>query len=189
MQPEAYLVHEMPGRFRLRVPSRVKDSQYFKRVREQLQTVPEISLLETNSITGSILVEYVGEAQTIFHAARERNLFRVSRAEQAAHEPLSLRLSDRLREFDNRISSFTHGELDTAALISMLLGAAGVAQFAKKKVWPAGATLLWYAANVLLSRTKAGGGGGLLTSTELKPQPQQGPTLSPKDRVAQPRVN
>jgi hypothetical protein len=189
MQHEAHIVHEMPGRFRLRVPSRVKDAEYFKRVREELQIIPEISLLETNSTTGSILVEYIGDAQTIFDAARERDLFRVSRPKPALHEPLSLRLSQSLRDFDRSVSSFTKGELDAAALISMLLGAAGAVQFAKKKVWPAGATLLWYAVNVLLARSAKSAGGGAAGSPVLRLQPEQGPTPSPKDRVAQPRVN
>jgi hypothetical protein len=87
--PPAQLEHAIPGRMRLRVPSRRGDARYFARVAEHLQGQADIITVTTRAVTGSVLILHRSAPETIAAFAREQGLFDlapgvVRRAGQAA---------------------------------------------------------------------------------------------------------
>lgn len=73
--PTAQLEHAIPGRMRLRVPSRRGDARYFAYVAEQLQGHADIVTLRTSAVTGSVLILHRSEPTAIAAFAREDGLF------------------------------------------------------------------------------------------------------------------
>lgn len=73
--PAAQLEHTIPGRMRLRVPSRRGDAGYFARVAERLQGQADIVMLRTNAVTGSVLILHRSRPEAIAALARKDGLF------------------------------------------------------------------------------------------------------------------
>jgi hypothetical protein len=76
--PDAYTVHQVAGRTRLRVPARRGDNSYFARVAGALAVIPDVRSVRVNPGTASILVHHAGSPQKFAEPAREAGLFRLT---------------------------------------------------------------------------------------------------------------
>lgn len=150
MLPAAHIAHQVDGRVRFRIPSKRRDQDYFDSVTRRLREHEGIRALEINALTGSVLVIHTVDADTIAEYAERDGLFTLVAAETAA-TPLSQVISEQFHTMDKRIKAKTSGVLDLSGLAFVGLLIASATQLAKKNVWPAGATLLWYATSVLPS--------------------------------------
>ena len=84
----AIIEHQLPGRLRLRIPTRRGDVSFFQRVVQALSECPEIEEVYATPLTGSILVRHSGSVQAITAAAAERKFFEVGdRPEKARQVP------------------------------------------------------------------------------------------------------
>jgi hypothetical protein len=84
MLATAYLVHQIPGRMRLRVPDKRGDASYFESVSKVLSRHPGVEHLMVKPGTASILVHHHGAAEPIVAAASERGLFAIAPEPQPA---------------------------------------------------------------------------------------------------------
>lgn len=165
MLPQAEVVHEMKGRLRVRIPEQRQNREYFGKVRERLAGLDGVRSIETNYMTGSVLVLHESSPQVIQDYAEEKGLFQVR---QSKSDPVALsqRIAGGFRQVEGRVNAFSKGQVDVTALAFLGLAVAGAFQILKKNIWPAGVTLLWYAASVVLG-----------TGTEANTRPSN-PSLS-----------
>lgn len=73
--PQALVEHELPGRLRLRVPSRRGDRPFFEAVSERIAGLAGVRRVRANPLTGSLLVEHATSAAAIAALAREHGSF------------------------------------------------------------------------------------------------------------------
>lgn len=77
MIPVAHIEHHLPGRVRLRVPSKRGQAAFFERVVKELSKHPAIWELIASPLTGSITLQYSEPLQAIMDAALELTLFEI----------------------------------------------------------------------------------------------------------------
>ena len=142
MLPTAYLVHQISGRTRLRVPDKRGDTGYFKSVTKALSGLAGVEQVIVTPATASILIHHKGETEPIVAAASERGLFAIDVVPKRSAGPSSTEVDT------NRILP---SPLDTAAK-----GLAGLALLQAARGQPFGSAVenFWhgYGAKRLLGR-------------------------------------
>ncbi len=93
MIPVAYIEHQLPGRVRLRVPSRRGEVPFFEKVVRELSKHPAIRELTATPLTGSITLQHFEPLQPIIAAAAEHKLFETTRLEPQTNASESKRAS------------------------------------------------------------------------------------------------
>jgi hypothetical protein len=83
MMPVAYIEHQLPGRVRLRVPSKRGEVPFFERVVRELSKHPAVHELTATPLTASIMLQYLEPLHAITAAAADQNLFETARAQPA----------------------------------------------------------------------------------------------------------
>ena len=81
MIPAAHIEHQLPGRARLRVPSKRGEVPFFEKVVRELSKHPAVHELTATPLTGSIMLQYSEPLQAITAAAAAQDLFDAGRAE------------------------------------------------------------------------------------------------------------
>jgi hypothetical protein len=133
MVPVAYIEHQLPGRVRLRVPSRRGDVPFFERVVRELSKHPSMRELTASSLTGNITLRYSEPLQPIMNAAADQELFETGRSEPQNDRSKTKQASG-LREGSGLAGA-------TAAGLSGL----GLFQVAQGNVLGSAVENLWYA--------------------------------------------
>jgi hypothetical protein len=156
MTPEASIVHHLPGRTRFRVAAKRGDADYFSRLREQLGQCPGVLSVTTSAVTGSVLVIHeAADSDTLLSYARTFELFELAVENAGAVErvrsPAEI-LTHNLERMDRWVRTETRQTTDLRSLaLTGLIGAA-VWQALRGQVFPAAATLVWYAITVVSDR-------------------------------------
>ena len=75
MLPVAFLEHQIPGRIRLRVPSKRGDCAYFDSARQRLSGTPAWGEVKANARTGSLVIRDCGDVDRLKSEAAKRGLF------------------------------------------------------------------------------------------------------------------
>jgi len=88
--PQAQIEHELPGRLRLRIPSRRGDRTFFEAAGQRIAAMPGVRSIHANPLTGSLLVGHGTSTDAIASFARERGLFDLPSSETlpARREPV-----------------------------------------------------------------------------------------------------
>ena len=81
--PSAELVHQLPGRLRLRIAARRGDAAFFARTAEQIRSLAPVREVAANPRTGSLLICHHGPADALLSTAEDRGLFRITVAAAA----------------------------------------------------------------------------------------------------------
>ncbi|HEV7445603.1 MAG TPA: hypothetical protein VGO18_23720 [Steroidobacteraceae bacterium] len=89
MPPTAHIVHALPGRMRLRIPSRRGDTPYFTSLVEQLSEHPSIHELRADPHSAGLVIHHGGLANAVLALAAEADLFITGESEIASikHPP------------------------------------------------------------------------------------------------------
>jgi Heavy metal associated domain 2 len=148
MPSDAYLTHSMPGRMRIRVPSKQRDPAFFRTIEEQLAKCGGVHEVRTNPLIGSVLVLYSGDPMSVVLYAQQNGLFVLAPDNQITR-PVSERILERVQALDQRMRAVSDGTIDLNSAAFVALSCASIIQFLRRSVWPNGITLLWYAANTL----------------------------------------
>jgi hypothetical protein len=130
--PHAEIVHQLPGRLRLRVPAARGNPQFFGDLAQRLGTLAGVRQVRANPRTGSLLVAHAGEAEAFRRAAREAELLEVS--------PLAAPGPVRARAYSERLAHFPPLSLAAAGLTGL-----GVAQVARGKLFGTASENFWMA--------------------------------------------
>jgi hypothetical protein len=84
MVAKAFVAHQMPGRTRLKIPSKRGDVPYFESVVQGLAEHPAVDELKADPDTASVLIRHAGEVAAIVAMAAEGGLFELGRREASS---------------------------------------------------------------------------------------------------------
>jgi hypothetical protein len=73
--PPAAVEHILPGRLRLRVPSRRGDRAFFESLDARLADAPFVLAVRGNAVTGGLLIRHTGSVAELVSYARDNRLF------------------------------------------------------------------------------------------------------------------
>lgn len=145
MLPEAHISHQLPGRTRLRIPSRRGDESYFAQINQQLIAIGSghITHVSSNSLLGTVLVVHRNSLSKLKLAAAQHGLFQLN--EQALPAPLlSERIAANVVAINTAANRIISPSLDVQGLVLVSLFGLAAVQFARGHVLPPTLTLLWY---------------------------------------------
>ena len=153
-RPKASLVHHMPGRTRFRIDRRRNDKGYFDAVADRLRQMPGVTRVDTNSHTGSVLVQHEDHLDnlldTIFGDSELAELLELV----LGAPPIAQRLRSEITVIDNVVQRFSDGNLDLGTAASFgLLGLAALQLVVGLQVSGA-VSLAWYAAELVRRSSK-----------------------------------
>lgn len=150
MLPAAHCVHKLPTRARIRIPSRKDDGGFFASVKERLHRCEQVTGVEINAGTGSVLVFYTGDFSAITAYAEKQCIFRLAAKNHNPNTLTQVTLTT-YKNLDARVKKLTGGELDLPGATYLALVGAGIYKIAKGNFTaPAWYTAFWYALNIFL---------------------------------------
>lgn len=149
MLPVAHLSHSLPDRCRLHIAERKGDAAYFAAVERALAAHAPVTRVESNPLTASLLIYHNGAQADLLRFAAEQQLFQLAAPLPGQAQVLTA-AGDQLDRADQMVRRLTQGAFDLQALLFVgLLGAAVIQLFRGRVLAPA-ATLLSYAATILM---------------------------------------
>ena len=83
MVPLARVAHSLPGRKRVKIDEKRGDEAYFTVLEKELSGYPGILDIETNRVTGTMLVRHRADDPSFLRYAAEQGLFRLAENEPA----------------------------------------------------------------------------------------------------------
>jgi hypothetical protein len=144
MLPEAQVAHKLPGRIRIRIPSRRRDAAFFAEVAARAARLPGVERVEANALTGAVLLAFRGEVRDIAADCERAGMFRfVSLAPVIT--PVSAQWSELVGRVDREIRSASARELDLGMFASIVLLALATYQLSRGQVLGPAVTLLFQA--------------------------------------------
>jgi len=156
---QAYLIHQIPGRVRLRIASRKNQSDYFAGLSAAFQSCPGVELCRFKVETGSLLIQYAPDITSwdeICEYAEDHDLFVCS---DVGPEALAEELKKAARPLpsvaqiaaeglvfvDDTLSSVTKGLVDLRSIYLLTHVGFGVREYARGHIMSPAFTLLWRA--------------------------------------------
>lgn len=165
MKSPAHVVHAIPGRTRLRIPSERGEDQFFAAVADTLGNCPAVESATVNPLTGSVLVIHPGceDFTAVCEQSELLDLVQLAPA-GSAPQPLSVSASRGASSLNAGLSRFTEGALDLRSALFILLIGLGIAQMVRGNVMVPAVSLFWWAMDLALhghGPAEAGDGGGV----------------------------
>ena len=143
--PLGTLVHDSPGRARLRVGEKVGDRAYFERLVRALAACPGVRRVSGSALTGSVLILHDGEFSNVASFARSEALFDLVAA--ARPQPFA-NMQNEVQRLDERLRSASGERWGVAGLAFYGLVGASLWQLFQGRVLPPTVTLAFQALNV-----------------------------------------
>ncbi len=148
--PDAFLIHKISGRARLKIPSKRGDLYYFNSLKEQLSGFSGIETIDLNPMLGSIIIRHTSEIEKIANYARERNIFDLKN-NKINSKGLHLTISRVYQDINGKIKGITGGDIDIPGIAFLTLLGLGIYQISRGNfAAPAWYTAFWYALNIFL---------------------------------------
>ena len=148
MLPHAHIDHHLPGRTRLRVPSRRGDGAYFARLCAVLDATEGLRVLACTPMTGSLLLAHAGQLHELGELAQQAGLFELDPGPQQRASVLQSARAAGVR-MDQQLREASAGRLDLRALaVTGLLGAS-LFQLRRGQYFPSALALLLDAAELV----------------------------------------
>jgi hypothetical protein len=145
MLPVAFVAHAAPGRTRFKIPARRRDGQYFATVEQRLPKAPDVEQVQTNPLTGSVLIHHRGSPEALHKYAEEQELFRVSTLGERA----SRLLAQRGKSLDRQLRELTGEYFDLRSITLIMLVSIGMVQVLRGQLVGSALTIFWYASTLL----------------------------------------
>jgi hypothetical protein len=148
MAPGVRIVHDIPGRTRLRTLGMKGRTEYFAELQRTLSEIKGVRRVEVNPRTESILIEHESEIQDVLREAEQRGYLRL---DDSAQEPYLANINRALVASDEKLRELSSGRLDfeTVTFLSFVVG--GLYQVTHGHGLPAGVTLFRYAVELATS--------------------------------------
>ena len=145
MTERAYIVHQLPGRVRLRIKEKRQDEAYFDEIRRQLQPVDGIEHVRVNCNTGTIIVRHpekpYAELETEFRRLQLFEIAEGSEPETPALKPLISGIS----KIDRLINEESAGIANLRTLVVVAAVLLAIRQFRRGELLGPALPLLWNA--------------------------------------------
>ena len=150
--PAARISHFTPRRLRIKVPEKRRDRGFFDTVAERLAMWDSVERVETNPLTGSVLIHFSDPEGLFLEAAAKNDLFDIDFA-SALGDPAAPAVTEAaVRSFetaDHALRRWTQNQIDMRGVLFVLLLAGGVFQLLRRRLDAAAPTLLWYAGDLI----------------------------------------
>jgi hypothetical protein len=150
MKPTAYITHSAPGRYRLRIPDKRHDQDFFAGLEPDLAAIEGVERIVTNPVTASVLVMYSDAApidNISEQLAASRHFSVTTQAREL--EPLWQRASRFLGNIDSELTKNTSGYVDGRSLLFVVLVMLAIRQLQRGSVFGPAFSLLWFASQLL----------------------------------------
>jgi hypothetical protein len=161
MAREASIVHNIPGRMRIRIPSAKADPGFLDQARAALAALPKVVEVTSNPLTGSLLVVYAPASQRDFEGALKMGNgsplpFELHRAADSPSAPkrkgrkhhkseFARMIEEIFRGLDDAIRETTDNVLDLKTLVPLALAGLGFRFVRTGKGTPVWLTLMIFA--------------------------------------------
>jgi hypothetical protein len=150
---EDYVVHHLPGRVRLRLPSLRGEAETLGQVQGWIRQLPGVRRVQANPVTGSVLVHYDVEAEgALFTAAREALALLGGDEAPPANALQGLSLAAQVQRVRAAVG-------DLAPFLSLGLVGLGALQAVRGNTLAPAVSMLWYALDLLRSSDHRSGSG------------------------------
>ncbi len=153
MPARAYAVHRLPGRVRLKIPSRRSDEAFFAEVERRLRRLEGVTRVHANAVTGSVLVEHKGEIADLAREALGSDLGELVDIALGL-PPVARRLNAEAQAIDTTVRRWSGGAVDLGTVASLALLAMAAIHLLRGRQ-PANAVSLGWYATELLRRSSA----------------------------------
>ncbi|MFO8153330.1 HMA2 domain-containing protein [Thioalkalivibrio sp.] len=156
MNDTAYLVHQAPGRLRLRVPGMRGEIPFFHDMVARISPLEDIEAVRANPDTGGVLILHRRDTQ---QAVLDRVASVVNLTEEQYAPPSAFsRAASGLGKLDEVIARETKGGSSLSSVIFLVLVGLALAQIARGQVMAPATSLIWYALDLTrVKRTRAHG--------------------------------
>jgi len=147
--PAAVIVHRTKSRIRLRIAEKKRDGDYFSNVREEIRRQPGVDSVESNALTGSLLIQgKIIDPDALIQTAVKQELFQV-RTTPVCAGPLAVEVRRPLGCVDRLLTGFSSGWADLPSLVFLGLLVHGIIEIARGNFQkPPWYTAFWYAFGV-----------------------------------------
>ncbi len=151
----AYISHRIPGRIRIKIPSKKKDSRFFSHIQGTLSGIKSVAGVEVNPVTGGILIIYQGNEADVIEEIKEKQLFNFSERTRKTPRRFRDRVFDGVKKANNNVRKVTAGQLDLWDAVFLYLLGYGIYQISRGNLkGPAWYSAFWYAFGVLYRARK-----------------------------------
>ena len=150
--PAARISHFTPRRLRIKVPEKRRDRGFFDTVAERLVTWQSVERVETNPLTGSVLIHFSDPERLFLEAAVKNDLFDIDFDSAFGDSAAPAATEAAVRSFetaDHALRRWTENQIDMRGVLFVLLLAGGLFQLLRRRVDTPAATLLWYAGDLI----------------------------------------
>lgn len=143
----AAIVHQLPGRIRLRVHEKRGDTGYFSMLSEQVSHLRGVDHVKVNPSTGSIVIEFSGTAENLiqqlqFHHLSVENQYKANNADHRPAKPLP---GNGSAAGDTPFHIVSNRDVNPMFMLGTLLAVVGIVQTARGKILVPSLSVLWYA--------------------------------------------
>ena len=149
--PAARISHFTARRLRVRVPEKRRDTAFFAFVERRLAAWDSVERVETNPLTGSILIYFSNAERLILDAVAKNDFLDIDfDALTQPAEPVVTRAAVRsFTRSDSVLRSWTANAVDMRSIVFLALLLGGLYQLLRGRLSTPAPTLLWYAGNLL----------------------------------------
>jgi hypothetical protein len=150
MIPNAYINHIISGRVRLKIPDKRHDNQYFANCTHIISNFSDVTRIECNPATASILIFGIGNANIddLGTYCRKQALFTIDSHSESSHT-INDRIGVSFDRLDTKLKRISDGEIDVKSIMFLSLVGMTVSQFISGQRLAPATTLLWYALQTL----------------------------------------
>jgi hypothetical protein len=165
--PAARISHFTPRRLRIKVPEKRRDRGFFDTVAERLVTWESVERVETNPLTGSVLIHFSDPERLFLEAAVKNDLFDIDFESTFGDSAAPAVTEAAVRSFetaDHALRRWTQNKIDMRGVLFVLLLAGGVFQLLRRRLDAPAPTLLWYAGDLIGLWSNRGPGPAMAAS-------------------------
>jgi hypothetical protein len=152
--PKAFVTHVSHGRVRVKIPAKKKDLDYFSQLKRYLMPLPGIVNVETNSLTGSVLVlhsldlENLDDLKTVSQYSEMMGLFKLAEPQNDSNS-LGHGLAAGFAGLNQSVKGASAGVVDLPTLGIVGLLGLGIWQISRGEIAVPAITALWYASSIM----------------------------------------
>jgi hypothetical protein len=152
--PRGFVAHVSQGRVRVKIPEKKNDQEYFSQLKKYLEPLPGVKKVETNSLTGSVLVLHtldlksLDDLKIMSDYSEMLGLFKVAPPD-ASNASIARSLAGGFVGLNQSVQGLTAGAMDLPTLGFFGLLGVGLWQMSRGEVAVPAITALWYASSLL----------------------------------------
>lgn len=155
--PDAQLCHQVPGRLRIKIPSKKGDNAFFENLKEVFLSNGVTNNVVINPLNASIIIFSDKNLETISSFAKEKNLFELKSLDMEKRTLINYTVKQAYKNLDIKFKKFFNNEIDLGNALFLTLVGMTIYQIVRGNFGaPAWYTSLWYAFNIFLKNNKEG---------------------------------